>query len=102
MTPKEQMDQITAQSNASVNTAIRQVQGGYVVTGQIQYADKDTGGILASMQAEGVAASAEQACSMSLNYHRSGRFESPQLSLDGLGTGTGLAGAANTGQPPLV
>lgn len=73
-----QIADIKSRSNRFTNTAVRGVQGGFVVTGQVQYQDKDTKGIVLTENAEGVAANANQACQMSLNYHNSGSFDGTQ------------------------
>lgn len=75
---EEQIAQIKANSNVFASASIRGVQGGFVVAGQLQYQDKTTKGIVLTENAEGVASSAENAAQMSLNYLRSGSFDSAQ------------------------
>lgn len=73
-----QIAQIKANSIAYASVSIRQVLYGFIVTGQIQYSDKDTKGIVMSENSEGVAASADQAAQAALNYLRVGNFEGTQ------------------------
>lgn len=77
MDPAQQIADIKARSTAFVTTTQKQAQGGFIVQGQIQYVDNDTKGVLMAENAEGVATSAQQAMSMSLNYAQYGRFEAP-------------------------
>lgn len=88
MDAAQQLAEIKARSNTTVNTSIRQVQGGFVVTGQTQYAERETGAILAATNAEGVASTPEQAAQMTLNYHRGSTFDAAQPQL-GLGINQG-------------
>lgn len=98
----EQIAQIKANSRMLIGTTIRQVQGGFVVNGQVQYQDKATGGIAFSENAEAVASSPEQAAQMSLNYLRSGNFDGTQQAAPVEDTaqtnmfGTGLSGAPSS------
>ena len=93
MEPNEQIAQIKANSNKFTTTSIRGVQGGFVVAGQTTYQDKATKGIVFTENAEGVAANASDACTMSLNYHNTSAF-------DGAQTQASLFG--NTGAPSAI
>lgn len=66
---------LKANSNKFTQTNIRSVIGGCVITGQIQYQDKDTKGVVLTDNAEGVAANIAVAHQMSANYHTYGNFE---------------------------
>lgn len=84
MEPNEQIAAIKANSTAWRATSVRGVQGGFVVSGQTQYQDKDTKGVAYTENAEGVAADAQGACAMTLNYLNTGTFDaapSPQANL---------------------
>lgn len=81
MTDNEQLLDIKSRSNAFAIITTRQVLGGLVVSAQVQYADKDTGGILATQSFEGVATTPEQASNMHLNFLRTGSFEAPAQKL---------------------
>lgn len=69
------IDQIKANSTAFRNSSIRGVLGGFVVSGNTQYMDNTTKGIVLTENSEGVATDATKACQMSLNYHTSGNFD---------------------------
>lgn len=85
----DQIAQIKANSRSFTSTTTRQVLGGFIVNGQVQYQDKTTGGIVLSENAEGIASSAENAAQMGLNYLRSGNFD---------GTAPAAAPAQDTAQ----
>ncbi len=77
MTPGEQLEDVKSRSNANRSVAVRQVQGGYFVNGSVQHADKETGGVLAAQNDEGVAATPGEAVNMVDNYLRYGSFTAP-------------------------
>lgn len=72
---QKQFAEMVANSNVIINTAIRQLVGGYVVSASTNYVDKQTGGVAFAKNDECVASTPEDAAQKSLNFHRSGNFE---------------------------
>jgi hypothetical protein len=71
----QQIANVKANSRPYKTANIREVQGGFVVAGQTQYVDNTTKGVMFSENSEGVAADANSAAQMTLNYLRSGTFD---------------------------
>lgn len=78
----EQIAQLKANSTRFANAGTRQVIGGYVVSGQTQYQDKDTKGIVLTENAEAVAASVQDAVNMVANYLTRSSFDAPAQQAD--------------------
>lgn len=72
-----QIAETKARCSRFATTSIRTAANGFVITGQVQYIDKETKASLFAENAEGVAPSIEQATSMSLYYHNTGSFTAP-------------------------
>lgn len=76
MTEQEQQwAEMLARTTEVRNTAIRQVSGGFVVTGATSYHNNTTGGFDFSKNDECVATTSSEACTKSLNYHNTGKFD---------------------------
>lgn len=70
----KQWAEMLARTKPVYNTAIRSVDGGFVVTGATSYQNNTTGGFEFSKNDECVSTTPEDAAQKSLNYHRSGNF----------------------------
>lgn len=70
---------IKANSSAFASVSIRGVIGGFVVSGQIQYQDNTTRGIVLTENVEGVAASHTVALTMAGNFLSGGTFDTLPL-----------------------
>lgn len=74
-TASDQIAQIKANATPYCTVTVRQAQGGFIVTGQTQWQDNDTKGIVLSENAEGVASSVADAFQKGLNYASTGSFD---------------------------
>lgn len=72
---QQQFADMVASTNKIVNTATRQVTGGFVVTAATAYQDRVTGGYVYTKNDECVASTPEDACQKCLNFYRTGNFE---------------------------
>lgn len=75
MTPQEQFLDMLANTRPIRGVAIREVAGGYNITGSTRYADKVTGGIQHEQNEEGIAVDARTAVGMAGNYLVSGELQ---------------------------
>jgi hypothetical protein len=74
MTAAEQLAEIAAKANALRDCNVRQVAGGFIINANTRYADKDSGGVLASISHETVAADADAAVAKVAHYLANGNF----------------------------
>lgn len=75
MTPQEQFLDMLANTRPIRGVAIREVAGGYNITGSTRYADKVTGGIQHEAHEEGIAIDARTAVGMAGNYIATGELQ---------------------------
>ena len=71
----DQIAQIKANSTRYITTTVRGVQGGVIITGQTQYNDKDTNGVVMTANSEAVATTPAQAAQMMVNYFNTSTFD---------------------------
>lgn len=69
------IDEMKARSRTIANTTVQQVNGGFLVTGQIQFVDKETNGVLGEQNDRCVAATATEAYAKALNWTNGGSFD---------------------------
>jgi hypothetical protein len=74
MSPAQQLAEVAARSNMHRDYNSRQVDGGFILNGQTRYVDPDTGGVLASVSCEGIAADAAAAAKSYTNFIATGKF----------------------------
>lgn len=75
---EKQFAEMESRTRKVYNTAIRAVEGGYVVTGATSWQNPQTGGFEFAKNDECVSSTPEDAAQKSLNYHRSGNFAGSQ------------------------
>lgn len=75
MTNAEQIAQLKANSTRYITATIRTTYGGFVITGQIQYNDKDTKGVVMTQNDDAVAPDMQRALTMTANYFNTGNFD---------------------------
>lgn len=71
----EQLAEIAARSNLLRDFNSREVDGGFILNGQTRYVDPATGGVLATIGCEAVAADAATAGSYYANFCSTGKFK---------------------------
>lgn len=74
LSPAEQLAEVAARSNMHRDFNSRQVDGGFILNGQTRYVDELTGGVLASVAVEGIAADAATASKFYTNFIATGKF----------------------------